>query len=131
MKSKAVIEAENKLKEAKKTCISSVIDEASRNLDKIYDMEFEQIEMKTIVSLTRVFKKEVTIEISKDLLKGMDEDQIQTFLMEEYEHEDEDKLFENAELVQIDFDEDSLNEADTDRFDIEDGNGNNIFGGHL
>ena len=87
--------------------------------------------MKAIVTLTRVFKKEVTIEINKDLLKGMNEEQIQTFLMEEYEREDEDKLFENAELVQIDFDEDSLNEADTDRFDIEDDNGIHIYGGHI
>ena len=87
--------------------------------------------MKTTVTLTRVFKKEVTIGISKDLLKSMNEEQIQTFLMEEYKYEEEDKLFENAELVQIDFDEDSLNEADTDRFDIEDDDGNNIYGGHL
>lgn len=87
--------------------------------------------MKTIVTLTRVYKKEVTIGINEDLLKGMDEEQIQTFLTEKYEPEDEDKLFENAELVQIDFDEDSLNEADTDRFDIEDSKGNNIYGGHL
>ena len=87
--------------------------------------------MRATVTLTRVFKKEVTIEISKDLLKGMNEEQIQTFLMEEYEREDEDKLFENAELVQIDFDEYSLNEADTDRFDIEDDNGTHIYGGHI
>ena len=87
--------------------------------------------MKTIVTLTRVFKKEVEIEIPKDLLKGMNEEQIHTFLMEEYVFEDEDKLFESAELVQIDFEEDSLNEADTDRFDIEDDNGKKIYGGHL
>ena len=87
--------------------------------------------MRATVTLTRVFKKEVVIEINKELLKGMDEEQIHDFLMEEYDYEDEDKLFENAELVQIDFNEDSLHEADTDRFDIEDDNGENIYGGHL
>jgi len=83
------------------------------------------------LSLTRVYKKEIQIVVDKDLLKGMNEEQIQTFLMEEYGYEDEDKLFENAELVQIGFGENSLNEADTDRFDIEDDNGNNVYGGHL
>ena len=87
--------------------------------------------MKTTVTLTRVFKKEVVIEVNKELLKGMDEEQIHTFLMKEYDYKDEDKLFENAELVQIGFNENSLNEADTDRFDIENDNGENIYGGHL
>jgi len=85
----------------------------------------------TTVSLTKVYKKEIQIVVDQDLLKGMNEEQIQTFLMEEYEYEDEDKLFENAELVQIGFRQNSLNEADTDRFDIEDDNGNNVYGGHL
>ena len=87
--------------------------------------------METTVSLTRVYKKEITIVVDQDLLKGMNEEQIQTFLIEKYQYKDEDVLFENAELVQIGFDEDSLSEADTDRFDIKDDNGKNVYGGHL
>jgi len=87
--------------------------------------------MKTTITLTRLFKKEVKIEVDKELLKGMDEEQIETFLMEDYNCANEEELFDKAEFIQIDFDEDSLGEFDTNRFDIEDEKGNNIYGGHL
>jgi hypothetical protein len=87
--------------------------------------------MKTIVTLTKVFKKEVKIEVDKELLKGMSEEQIHTFLTENYNYPNEDKLFDEAEFIEIGFSEDSLSEADTNRFDIKDENGNNIYGGHI
>ena len=40
-------------------------------------------------------------------------------------------MFEKAELVQIEFNERSLPEADTDRFDIYNDNNDSIYGGHL
>lgn len=84
--------------------------------------------MKTTLTLTRVFKKELLIEVDEELIKGMSAEQIGTFLLEQsFDYNAE---FEKAELEQIDFNEDSLNEADTDRFDIYD-NGKHIYGGHL
>ena len=83
--------------------------------------------MKTKVTLTRVFKKEVVIEVNKDLLKGMNEEQIHDFLIEEYDFGNENELFESAELVEISY----IGEVDTDRFDIEDDNGKVVYGGHL
>lgn len=85
--------------------------------------------MITTVTLTKVFKKEVTIEIDQNLLKGKNEEEIVDFLREEYRYDD--SLFENAELIELEFTENSINNVDTDRFDIVNENGEHIYGGHL
>jgi hypothetical protein len=85
---------------------------------------------KVTVTLTRVFKKEVEVVISDELIKGMTDEEIATFLMEEYDTEGEDKVFENAEYEQIPHEEDSLDGVDTDRFDIFEGE-KKTYGGHL
>ena len=90
--------------------------------------------MKTIITLTRVYKKEVQIVVDEELLKGKNEEQITDFLWNEYNYPNEEELedlFENTKFVEISFNEDSLSEADTDRYDIEDEEGNIIHGGHL
>jgi len=86
--------------------------------------------MKTKVTLTRVYKKVVTIEVDEKLLEGKTEEEIGEFLFG-YEFGNEDALFEKAEYQQISFNEDSLEEADTDRFDIYNKKGKQIYGGHM
>lgn len=83
-----------------------------------------------IVTLTRVFKKEVEITIPTELVKGMTDEEIQVFLSEEYDYPTEEDYFDSAELEHILHREDDLADADTDRFDIYE-NGRNTYGGHL
>jgi|TARA_R110000772_G_scaffold57163_1_gene129666 hypothetical protein len=85
---------------------------------------------KVTVTLTRVYMKEVEIEINNDLIKGMTDEEIATFLMEEYSFEEEDELFDKAELEMVSHDEDSLATVDTDRFDIYEDD-KQVYGGHL
>jgi hypothetical protein len=83
--------------------------------------------MKAIVTLTRMYKKEVEIEVEPNLIKGMSDEEIATFLMEEHDYTMEDDLFELAEFEQVAFDD----IVDTDRYDIYNENGKNVYGGHL
>lgn len=89
--------------------------------------------MKTVkVTLTRLYKKEVVIEIDKDLIKDIPAEKIDDFLWNEYAIGDADEQFEEAELEGIDFpDNHGYIDADTDRYDVYDENGKQIYGGHL
>lgn len=87
--------------------------------------------MKTTITLTRLYKKEVVIEVNKDDLVGMTPEQIGESLMAHHDS-DEDELFDEAELQPIEFQEEVRGiDADTDRYDIYDDNGKQIYGGHL
>jgi hypothetical protein len=83
-----------------------------------------------IVTLTKVYKREVEREVSAELIEGMTDEEIQTFLMEEWDEVDldDDGLFEMVELIEIPFEESAY--VDTDRFDIYDGD-EQVYGGHL
>ena len=83
-----------------------------------------------IVTLTKVYKREVEREVSAELIEGMTDEEIQTFLIEEWDEDDldDDGLFENVELKEIPFEESAY--ADTDRFDIYE-DGKCTYGGHL
>lgn len=83
-----------------------------------------------IVTLTKVYKREVEREVSAELIEGMTDEEIQTFLMEEWDEVDldDDGLFEMVELKEIPFEESAY--VDTDRFDIYDGD-EQVYGGHL
>ena len=86
--------------------------------------------MKTIITLKRFYFKEVEIEIDNELLKGMDVEQISTYLMEEHYIEKEDSLFEDANLEELEINSEGEIYEDTDRYDIYDGD-EQIYGGHL
>lgn len=89
--------------------------------------------MKTaIVKFTRVYKREVEREIPQKLIKGKTEEEIADFLMKGGHEIDtwDDGLFDMVEYEEIEFNEDSLEDADTDRYDIYE-NGKIIYGGHL
>ncbi len=83
-----------------------------------------------IVTLTKVYKREVEREVSAELIEGMNDEEIQTFLMEEWDEVclDDEGVFENVELKEIPFEESAY--VDTDRFDIYE-NGKCTYGGHL
>ena len=78
--------------------------------------------MKTIVTLKRFYFKEVEIEVDNKLLRGMELEQISTYLMEEYPYDEEDEEFDKAELQDLEIDYKGRIYEDTNRFDIyEDG----------
>ena len=83
-----------------------------------------------IVTFTRVYKRVVEREVSEELVKDMTDEQIHTFLIEEWvEVDDNDNgLFEDVELELIQHEESE--HADTDRFDIYQDDVN-VYGGHL
>mgnify|MGYP003662677618 CR=1 FL=1 len=89
--------------------------------------------MKTIVTLTRLYAKTLEIEIDNTLLEGMDDEEISTYLMEDYDYGDEDILFDKVEAEQIDFPDDNgyIDGVDSDRYDIYDDNDKQTYGGHL
>lgn len=89
--------------------------------------------MKTIVTLTRVYKKEVEIEIDNELLIGMDEEQIADYLFDDHEwdNDKEEALFDKAPFQDVSFYEGKIDESvDDDRFDIYQDD-KIIYGGHL
>lgn len=85
--------------------------------------------MKTTVTLKRFYFKEVEIEIDNKLLRGMDCEEIFTFLTEN-QIEEEDEEFDKAELEDLEVDYKGCINEDTDRFDIYDGD-EQVYGGHL
>ena len=85
--------------------------------------------MKTIVTLTRGYYKEITVEVNPKLLEGKSEEEIAGFLIDEYEVLNEEELFEKEEYEEMTIEEES--NVDTDRFDIYDEDGNRTYGGHL
>ena len=85
---------------------------------------------KTTVTLKRFYFKEVEIEIDTNFLNGKTDEEIADFLMEDYPYEEEEELFENAELEELEIDSNGVIEEDTDRFDIYE-NGEQVYGGHL
>jgi hypothetical protein len=84
--------------------------------------------MKTVVTLSRVYKKEVKIEIDPKKLKSMGVEEIHDYIDKVFETEtpEQDELFDKAELEEI-----GGEDIDSDRFDITDESGNVIYGGHL
>lgn len=86
--------------------------------------------MKTTVTLKRFYFKEVEIEIDNKLLRGMDCEQISTYLMEEYPYDEENEEFDKAELQALEIDHKGRIYEDTDRYDIYDGD-EQVYGGHL
>jgi hypothetical protein len=81
-----------------------------------------------IVTLTRVFKKEVEITIPTELVKGMTDEEIQYYLQDEHDYDYIEEQFEHAESIDIPHDEAIY--VDTDRFDIYE-DGKQTYGGHL
>ena len=86
--------------------------------------------MKTTVTLKRFYFKEVEIEIDNKLLRGMDCEQISTYLMEEHSYSQEDEEFDKAEMQYLEVDNEGNIQEDTDRYDIYDGD-EQVYGGHL
>lgn len=88
------------------------------------------MEHKVTVTLKRFYFKEVEIEIDNELLKGMSHEEIATYLMEEHRYNNEDELFDKAELDDLEIDAGGVIHEDTDRYDIYEDN-NQVYGGHL
>ena len=88
------------------------------------------MEQKVTVTLKRFYFKEVEIEIDNELLKGMSHEEIATYLMEEHRYNNEDELFDKAELDDLEIDAGGVIHEDTDRYDIYEDN-NQVYGGHL
>lgn len=89
--------------------------------------------MKTaIVTFTKVYKREVEREVPQELIKGKTLEEIADFLIEGGHgiDTDDDGLFDMVEYEEIPFDEYSLIDADTDRYDIS-VNNKIVYGGHL
>ena len=88
------------------------------------------MEQKVTVTLKRFYFKEVEIEIDNELLKGMSHEEIATYLMEEHRYDNEDELFDKAELDDLEIDAGGVIDEDTDRYDIYEDD-NQVYGGHL
>ncbi len=88
------------------------------------------MEQKVTVTLKRFYFKEVEIEIDNELLKGMSHEEIATYLMEEHRYDNEDELFDKAELDDLEIDAGGVIHEDTDRYDIYEDD-NQVYGGHL
>lgn len=88
------------------------------------------MEQKVTVTLKRFYFKEVEIEIDNELLKGMSHEEIATYLMEEHRYDNEDELFNKAELDDLEIDAGGVIYEDTDRYDIYEDD-NQVYGGHL
>jgi hypothetical protein len=88
------------------------------------------MEQKVTVTLKRFYFKEVEIEIDNELLKGMSHEEIATYLMEEHSYDNEDELFDKAELDDLEIDTGGVIHEDTDRYDIYEDD-NQVYGGHL
>ena len=88
------------------------------------------MEQKVIVTLKRFYFKEVEIEIDNELLKGMSHEEIATYLMEEHRYDNEDELFDKAELDDLEIDAGGVIDEDTDRYDIYEDD-KQVYGGHL
>ncbi len=89
--------------------------------------------MKTaIVTFTKVYKREVEREVPQELLEGKTNEEIADFLIKGGHgiDTDDEGLFDMVEYEEIPFDEYALMDADTDRYDIWDGN-KKVYGGHL
>lgn len=89
------------------------------------------MEQKVTVTLKRFYFKEVEIEIDNELLKGMSHEEIATYLMEEHRYDNEDELFDKAELDDLEIDAGGVIHEDTDRYDIYGPGKKQIYGGHL
>ena len=63
------------------------------------------MKQKVTVTLKRFYFKEVEIEIDNELLKGMSHEEIATYLMEEHRYNNEDELFDKAELDDLEIDD--------------------------
>lgn len=92
--------------------------------------KLNEMKKQVIVTLTKVYKREVEREVSAELIEGMTDEEIQTFLMEEWDEVDLDDegVFENVELIEIPFEESPY--VYTDRYDIYE-DGKQVYGGHL
>ena len=88
------------------------------------------MKQKVTVTLKRFYFKEVEIEIDNELLKGMSHEEIATYLMEEHSYDNEDELFDKAELDDLEIDAGGVIHEDTDRYDIYEDD-NQVYGGHL
>ena len=88
------------------------------------------MEQKVTVTLKRFYFKEVEIEIDNELLKGMSHEEIATYLTEEHRYNNEDELFNKAELDDLEIDAGGVIHEDTDRYDIYEDD-NQVYGGHL
>ena len=70
------------------------------------------------------------MEIDNELIKGMSHEEIATYLIEEHRYDNEDELFDKAELDDLEIDGEGVIYEDTDRYDIYEDN-NQVYGGHL
>lgn len=85
-----------------------------------------------ILTFTKVYKREVEREVPQELIKDKTLNEIQDLLLEGKHgiDTDDEGLFDMVEYEEIPFDEYSLKDADTDRYDvwIDD---KKVYGGHL
>ena len=90
--------------------------------------------MKTLVTLTRVYKKEVTIEIDPKQLESMGVGAIHAYIDEVFENDTTEinELFEKSEFEKIGFNEDYIIEdVDADKFEITDKFDRVLYSGYL
>ena len=83
-------------------------------------------EKKVVLTLMRVYKKTVTVDVSDSRFDGLTDEEIQDILIEEGLRDDEEvvgELFANASLEEFD-------NVEGDRYDIYK-DGEQTFGGHL
>ena len=85
-----------------------------------------------ILTFTKVYKREVERELPQELIKGKTLGEIEDLLLEGRHGIDtnDNGLFDMVEYEEIPFDEYSLMDADTDRYDIWIGD-KKVHGGHL
>jgi len=88
--------------------------------------------MKTVVTLKRFYFKEIEIEISNSMIVGKTEEEIADYLVDEYPYYEENDMFDHATLQYLEVGgAETVGIEDTDRYDIYDEDGNQIYGGHL
>ena len=83
-----------------------------------------------VLTLKRFYFKEVEIVVDDELIKGKTDEEISDFLIEDYPYEEEEELFKNSELEELEINSNGAINEDTDRFDIYEDN-EQTYGGHL
>ncbi len=85
--------------------------------------------MKTLVTITRTYKKELNFYVEEALLEGLTKEQIGDFMISDFEvPQEKEDLLQEQELEPSECNEDT---EDGDRYDIYDDKGILIYGGHL
>ncbi len=88
---------------------------------------------KVLISLTKLYKKELNFYVDPELIEGKSDEEIADYLMEVYDYQEKDELLEEQELESIDFPDNHgyIDGVDSDRYDVFDEKGKQTYGGHL